>query len=171
MARPKDHRLSGEERPFEVRTSTDLVLAVENTLGWLPPVRKGKPAWRVRQVEAGKLNKARKRDPERLTIENLLLALEHCRRNRIEVKSPMALIYHVDEAVEAGRDERALSDDLEQLLADAVALERAARVEGWERWVGRFTRAQGEGRREVFREWVESGRAAQLPASGNKVGL
>jgi len=134
---------------------TDIVVACENTLGWVPDP--GKPLWKARSVEAGKLNRAAAKDPKKVTVDNLALAVEFSRKRRRPVTSPLGLIHRIEDALVFARDETVLSD-LGQAVQDAVNLELFMDRHDAGIWITRLTRAQGEFRLDVLNEWKEAGR-------------
>lgn len=138
---------SVEHTDFEVRTATDLVKHIENTLGWLPP--DDLPRWKARQVEAGKINRMMKKD-KRCTIDNLLLATELLRRRRQEIKSPVAVCYFVEEALRA----TAVAENTPDLIE---RLEAARAVEDRPEWARRLQRVFGPAAiLETLEEWEAS---------------
>jgi hypothetical protein len=138
----------------EVRNATTFVVAVENTLGWSPPseeITDAKPLWKHRSIMAGRVNKAVAKDPKLYTWENLELAIEYCRRKKIEVKSPLGVLYKVKAALEVANVEHV--GDLTQQMQEAVDWELANQHEGYHDWVGRLVRADGTARRDVLDRW------------------
>lgn len=134
-----------EDKP--ITTATDLVKHIENTLGWLPP--DDVPAWKARQIEAGKINRMMKKD-RLCTIENLLLATELLRRRRQEVKSPVGVCYFVQEALKATAEAEKVPD-LNERLAAARAIEERPE------WVRRLERVVGPAAiLETLEEWEDS---------------
>lgn len=129
-----------------VRTSTDLVKHIENTLGWCQPWDDLRPAWKVRSIEAGKINRAIKRNPKLYTMENLLLAVEYLRIRKQPVKSPIGVIYTVEKAIKempkpekvtdlAAARERAL-----ERVRDRYPLNHPERG----RWIRRLQNSKGQ---------------------------
>lgn len=156
------------------RTASELVDRFGNEMGWDPfevAQRDGKEVWQVRAFEAGKLNRAMKRNPN-ITLETLTLTLEWCKAKGITIRTPYGLTYKVDDMLldlrrdtcsqeaAAARAAQSTEDaaDLERLVEDAVMKERlSSDVERFE-WLGRFARAQGPARRTVYDEWKAAGR-------------
>jgi hypothetical protein len=133
------------------RTATEFVLAVENMLGWAAEETPTKPLWKVRQVEAGKINRKRKEDPELYSWENLEI-------ERIAVKSPVGVLWKVQKALaERPREER--PRPLGELIEEAVAHEQSQQRAGWQEWLISLQRAQGNYREDLLREWREAGRS------------
>lgn len=139
---------SVEHKEHEVRTATDLVKHIENTLGWLPP--DDKPAWKARQIEAGKINRMMKKD-KRCTIPNLLLAVELLRTRRQEIQSPVGVCYFVEEALKRAAEVEDQASELNERLAHAKA------IEGRPEWTRRLERVAGPAATaEVLAEWEAS---------------
>lgn len=136
------------ETSAKPRTLTDFVEHVENTLGWVPPVTDKRPLWRCRQVEVVKLGRKIKERPKLYAMDNLLLAVEYCRRNKIELKSPVGVCFLV---------ERALKETHVDEVSDLDAAVDLAISEAWtasrDDWVRRLSRAVGPARADVVREW------------------
>lgn len=129
-----------------------LVKACENVLGWTPPA--SMPLTTARTIAARRLGKEMAKDPERLTPRNLELAIELCRRQRQQIKSPLYLIYKVDEAVAAANVATAQSD-IATLMEQAIAFEMDSDPsEEREYWLGRLVLARGRFRDEVYAEWA-----------------
>lgn len=141
------------------RTATEFVVAVENTLGWAAEETPAKPLWKVRQVEAGKINRKRKEDPELYSWENLEIALLWCRHNRVSVKAPIGVLYKVEKALaERPREERARP--VGELIDAAIAHEMSTQQFGWQEWVTQLQRAQSTYREDALREWHQAGRSS-----------
>lgn len=138
----------------DIRTNTDFVRHVENTLGVIPDVSDGTPWWKARAAEAGKLKRKRATDPDKYTIDNLLLAVEYCRRRGIEVRTATALCWKVDDALEAAHRPRDRSEMAEAIEA-AIDREHREQRPGWREWVGRLLRARGIARTHVYDEWSQ----------------
>lgn len=139
-------------------TATEFVLAVENMLGWAAEETPTKPLWKVRQIEAGKVNRKRKEDPELYSWENLEIAMLWCLHNRTPVKSPLGVFYKVTKALaERPREERARP--LGDLIDEAIAQEMGSQQIGWQEWVITLQRAGGPARAEVLQEWRNAGRS------------
>lgn len=139
-----------------VKTATDLVVMVENTLGWLPDHMRYGSVWKARSIEAGKINKKLKANPQ-VTLADLELALEYCWRKREPVASPVALFWRVDDA-KAMANEPSTISVLSATVETAVEWEMSHDMPEKELWVGRLTRAHGSARDDVLRDWREAGR-------------
>lgn len=140
---------SYEDPAPEVRTNVDFVRHVENTLGFV--LDPDKPAWRSRSIEASKVKRKRAKDPEKYSMRNLLLTVEYLRRNKREVKSPAAVCWLVDEALE-----HVLTDepsDLDSQIATAIETERTFGDQESGEWIGWLSRARGPARAEVLASW------------------
>lgn len=143
-----------EQKP--PRTATDVVVMVENQLGWDPNVlvTQERPLWRVRAVEAGKLNAAMKRQPRTVTLENLGRAVDYCRRHKIEVKSPYGVVYHIKDALaEVVQPPRASNAEVEAGMEAAIRREQQRGDAESAEWVARLTRAVGPAREDLLNEW------------------
>lgn len=149
-------RRKWEPRPgsddTDIRTNTDFVRYVENTLGVVPDTSDGSPWWQARSREAGKLKRKRATNPELYSMRNLLLAVEYCRQRGIEVPTATALCWKVEPALEHAHREVQVSE-LQQLIERAVKREHLEQRPGWADWVGRLLRARGEARTDVYSEW------------------
>lgn len=122
--------------------------AVENTLGWSSALRG--PRWKVRKIEAGKVDKKRATNPALYTWPNLMLALELCRRERLP-RTPTGVFAHVERALEL---RRAPEVDLEEAIREATAREVAAGDP--DQWVTRFARSAGHYRKEAYEQWLST---------------
>jgi hypothetical protein len=140
------------------RTATEFCLAVENALGVALEETPDKPLWRLRQIEASKVNRKIKTDPGLYSWENLQIALEYCVRKRINIKSPVAVLFRVEKAL-AARPKAPRQRPLGELIDEAVAQEMNTQRTGWNEWVGLLVRAAGPARAEVHAEWVQAGRS------------
>lgn len=138
------------------RNATGLVELCENHLGWDPYEQtKGGtvPVWKVKAIEAGKINAAMKRSPKRCTLENLTIALDYCRREKINIMSPFGLVAMLSDALKAHQQPEVVTD-LETAIEEALAQEQAAGDP--DGWGGRFIRAVGPARLAVYEEWKAS---------------
>lgn len=135
------------------RNATELVELVENHLGWDPYelTKNGTvPVWRVKAIEAGKINAAMKRSPKRVTLENLTISFDYCRRHKKDVLSPFALVSFLKEALEEHVQPEVVTD-LEQDIEAAITYEQSnGDPDGW---LGRFIRAIGPARIATYEEW------------------
>lgn len=135
-------------------TATDVVVACENTLGFTHAP--GKPLFRARSIEAGKIKKKIEAD-SKVTLDDFMLALEYCRRKREPIKSPVALYWRIEDAKAMANETPAPTSDLSASVQAAMAWE-LAQLEPDEHWIGRLTRAHGKHREMVLHEWRSSGR-------------
>lgn len=149
-----------EELPSEepeIRTMTDLVKHIENTLGWCAPWDDPRPPWKIRAVEVGKLKRVVAKDPKLYTMDNLLLAVEYLRRKREPVKSPVGVVYAVERALKELPSLEA-RPDVQERLERALSV-----VRGWpegparRRWERRLAVAQGAVLNETLDEFYELG--------------
>lgn len=136
-----------------VRTATDVVVLCENILGWVPD--ENMPIWKARAVHAGRLKKAMAK--HEVTLDQLELAIEYCRRRREPVKSPAGLVFKVARALELA-NEPVVTADLETSVSEAIGWERDHEDHFSLGWITRLTRAIGDYRAEVLKDWRESGR-------------
>jgi hypothetical protein len=134
-----------------VKNATELVVAVENTLGWVPDHMKYGSVWKARSIEAGKINKKLKATPG-VTLGDLELAMEYCRRKREHIASPVALFWRVDDAKAMANEVVELSD-LSTDIQAALDWEMGHDLEEKELWVGRLARAHGPARSDVLTDW------------------
>lgn len=139
-----------------VRNATELVVLIENTLGWTPP--DDVPLWKSRAREAGKINAAIKRNPKLHSLANLELAVEYLRRKRQPVKSPVGVIYAVEKALEDAAAPP-VQRPLGELIDSALAWEHEHELPDSAKWIGWLTRASGNARQGVYDEWVATGRS------------
>lgn len=139
------------------RNATELLELVENRLGWDPfESTKGGtvPVWKVKAVEAGKLNRLMQRDSQ-MTLEALTLALDYAVEHKRAVTSPYGLVTFVRDAVKWDRkqEQPEVVTDLEAAIEAAVEYEQAKGDEHSAAWLGRFTRAVGPARHLTYEEW------------------
>jgi hypothetical protein len=132
-----------------VKNATEFVVHCENTLGWVPD--ETKELWKARSIQAGRLNKAIKTKPHLYTWANLELAVEYLRRKRQPIKSPMFVLYVVEDALRLASQESARP--LADLIDEAIRLERAQPALTSDSWVGQLTRAVGTYRPDAYDEW------------------
>ena len=132
-----------------VKNATEFVLLVENTLGWVPD--ESLELWKARAIMAGRLKKAMAKKPSLYTWENLELAVELLRRQRQPVKSPIFVLYKVEEALKAAvvEQQRPLGD----LIDEAIATERSQPSLTSQDWIDQLTRAVGKYRQDAYDEW------------------
>ena len=133
-------------------TATEVVVQCENVLGFTHTIS---PLYRGRAIEAGKIKKKLKTTPG-VTLDDLLLAIEYCRRRREPVKSPVALFWRVDDARQLANEAKSTSD-VSTDVGSAMTWE-LEQQEVSEYWVGRLTRAHGPHRESVLAEWKGAGR-------------
>lgn len=150
------------------RTATDIVILCENALGWTPP--DNVPVWKSRSVHAGLLRKAMVKHG--VSLEDLELAVAFCEREREPIKSPAALVYKVERARElanvnpttttvhkaAYKTEVVEETDLSMDVQRALEWEQMHEDHLSLGWITRLTRAQGDYRRDVLKDWERSGR-------------
>ena len=135
-----------------VKNAIEFVQLVENTLGWAPPLDDTTPLFKRRAIEAGKVKSKIAKNPTLYTWHNLELAVEYLRRKRQGVKSPVGVLYKVEQAIAAANAPAPISSVGEDINR-AIEVELSHGKEGSEDWVGRLIRADGPGRREVLDAW------------------
>lgn len=139
---------------MSARSALDIVLLCETHLGWASTDLKS-PLWKVRRTEAGKLNRAMAKDPK-VTLARLELAIELCRRKRTYIKSPMVLVYMVDEVLTNSHTTHV--HELAEQIEQAVHREYNSGQPDATDWISRLVRAQGPYRADVLAEWRDAGR-------------
>ena len=137
----------------DVKRATELVRTVENTLGWAPHNR------RQRNLMIVAVLAKIEEQPTLYTWHNLALTVELLRRQRVQAGSPMFLFCKVQEAVDAAYIP-VLVSTLAQLVEGAIEREQDRQLDGWQDWVGRLSRATGQGRQVAHDQWVAAGRAS-----------
>lgn len=136
-------------------TYVDFVERVENMLGWVP---KGKgTAYKLRSIEASRLKRKMDTNPALYTWENMLLALDWCRRNKYAT-TPTGVCWKVEQAVKQAADEKPLTETGAGIQA-AISVEQGRRDSLSEYWITRLSRSSGQARDDVLLEWREAGRS------------
>lgn len=135
------------------RTATDVVILCENVLGWVP--EDNVPLWKARANHAGRLKRAMAKHG--VTLDQLVLAVEYCRRRREPVKSPAALVFRVPSALDLANEPESTSDDTEA-INEAIQWEYHNEDHFSLGWIFRLTRAVGAHRADVLKEWRDAGR-------------
>lgn len=108
------------------------------------------PWHQFRMKEIAKVK--RYREKRGVAAEDLLLAIQYARATRQHVAGHWALYDLVLPAIRwrRGEDKVAQTRDLEDLIAEAIAVEGAKENSPW---LHRLIRAAGPAREEVYREW------------------
>ena len=135
------------------RTATDIVVLCENVLGWLPD--DNVPIWKARAVHAGRLKKAMVK--HNVTLAQLELAVQYCWKKREPIKTPAGLVFKVARALELANEPVAVVD-IEVAVAEAIQWERDNEDHFTLGWIRRLTRAVGDYRNDVLKDWKEAGR-------------
>jgi hypothetical protein len=135
------------------RTMTEVVEACENTLGWLPPAS-NKPRWRLVAAEVGKLVAAQRKQPDLVTFKNLEIALDYSRRKKMPVKSPVGLVYRIEEALEFV-DTREITP-IQQQIDSALEWEAKHDLPDSSTWRSRLIRSSGTARDTTLADWREA---------------
>jgi hypothetical protein len=135
----------------------DLVRRAENELGWQPITSKLN-IYRARAAAAVRLEKAMAANE--CTVEDIALAINYCKRKRIYIQQPSALVIHVDAARECAvePEESTYADDAGRAITAALDWESQTLRDGHTYWVHRLVRSVGDGRADTLREWKEAGR-------------
>ena len=141
--------------PKNVASASDLVDLCQEwwgVTGYNELVSPTPPWWRVRQIEAGKLNSLMKRRNVRL--DQLVDAAEFCRFEGIRLRQPTDLFKHVTAAMVAKRAalQQARLAETERLRETAIGDAIAA---GEDVWVERLVRASGPNVADVVKHWQE----------------
>lgn len=138
--------------PFKA-SPLGFVIYVENTLGWDAVLSQKVPLFKARNVEAGILTKKMATNPRLYTWDNLALAVEYLRRQRKPVKSPTAVLWHVETAIKAA-NQPAKVTTVQAEIDEALAWEYNHALPDHVEWIGRLVRAGfGPGQRDVLVEW------------------
>lgn len=149
------------------RNATALVELAENGLGYDPhsiAAEKGQPVWKIKAMEAGKLNAAMKKRAD-CTLENLTISYDYCRKHKVQALTPYVLVTMLKKALEEHRAPE-VTTDLETAIASAIRIEQARNDGTSTLWLGRFQRAIGPGRQVLYDEWVQADRVRCDPISG-----
>lgn len=139
------------------RNATELLELVENRLGWDPfeSTKRGTvPVWKVKAIEAGKINRAIAKE-DHITLESLTLALDYAVEHKRILTSPYGLVTMVRDAVkwDRGQAQPEVVTDLEAEIEAAIATEQARGDAESPTWLGRFMRAVGPARHLALEEW------------------
>lgn len=142
------------------RNATELLELAENRLGWDPyeSTKRGTvPVWKVRAIEAGKINRAIAKEAH-VTFENLALAVDYALAHKRTITSPFGLVVMVRDAVKWDREQvqPEVVSDLESDIEAAIAIEQGRNDPDAAMWLGRFMRAVGPSRHLVYTEWREA---------------
>lgn len=93
-----------------------------------------------------------RKNPELYTLDNLVLAIEYCRRKHVELESPRQLVGFVVPALEIAKD-MTPQTDVEADRQAAIDAELAGGLDDADYWIGRLTRAQGPGLLVALTAW------------------
>lgn len=136
------------------RNGTALIERFENEMGWDPvevAAATGKAMWQVKTLEVSKLNRWMKKNP-RYGLRELAICLDYCVANGITLQTPYGLTFKVKEAVKAYEQPEVVTD-LETAYQQAVEVEEGRTDPERLLWLGRFARAVGPGRQELYDDW------------------
>lgn len=92
------------------------------------------------------------KQPDLYTLDNLVLAIEYCRRKHIEIESPRQLVGFVKSALEIAQDMTPLTS-VEADRQGAIDAELGEPREDSDYWIGRLSRAQGPGLLVALTAW------------------
>lgn len=107
---------------------------------------------KVYVVEAAKLRRKMAERPRLLTVANLQLSLQYCWRKRISILTPIALTFHVEDALRlANQPEKPV--DIMQQRREAIEWEQHHDDEQSELWLRRLSRSQGAGLVDTLDKW------------------
>lgn len=139
-----------------IRNLTELVVLIENQLGWFLPDTM--PSYRARAIEVAKLKAAlgltKKETVPQETLDRLEATVHFLQHKRETVRSPIGVLYHVEEAHRRQVRPKP-ARPLDQLIEQAVRFEMAHEAPGWEDWTAHLSRAFGDFRQEVYDTWLE----------------
>ncbi len=128
----------------------------ENELGWVPN-ETGIDTYRARAAMHKVMSYAK--DKKRVSDEDLRLALNYCKRRRMPIVSPLQLFGFVEEAKKFAAPV-APTGSLEPERNAAIGWEHGKNDTDAGVWIGRLTRAQGDGLADVLAAWREAGRGS-----------
>lgn len=140
-----------------LKHATDLVILCENLFGCVSAVADGTPVFRMRSIEAGKINRAMAKDPMNITLDNLELAANYCFQKRIPIKTPYGLVFKIPQALDLVAAVEPTSD-LAESVQRALAWEADNPDDFSGGWAERLTRAHGDARGLLLKDWHEASR-------------
>lgn len=140
------------DRSVRKGTYMHVVLGVEGSLGWTPRASGGMERQRQLALEVSKLKRACAKNPTLLTIDNLELSLVWCWQQRLKVTSPVALVYHVEDALKEANQPKPEVDIITQ-RDEAISFEKHLDDEHSPHWLQRLNRARGVGLVDVLDIW------------------
>lgn len=108
------------------------------------------PWWKCRALEVTKIK--RSRTARKVELSDLALAAEYCKAHGIDVRAVTWLYKHINDARrwDNVRSQQAKSRELDELVAEAIEIERSHPDSPW---LDRLVRARGDYRREVYDQW------------------
>lgn len=114
------------------------------------------PRWRMGQIARIKAY----REKRNVDPFELVEAAQYCRRRNIWIKAHWELYEHLPAVARErlARNQKAKVQDLEDAIADAIAIE-AEKPES--EWMTRLIRASGPARQEVYDAWLQWYSASQ----------
>lgn len=134
----------------------DLLAQCENDLGWQPTRRPGDTIYKARAIACRVMTRAMEREGR--TEADVALAIAYCRRKRIPITSPLALLGMIGEARKIAATPAARAGSLLEQQGQAVQWEAARSDEHSQQWIARLTRSVGEGLVTTLNEWRAAGR-------------
>ena len=137
-------------------TAYGFVEFVEQELGWVVPSETPERRRTALIAETSKVKRRIASDPALYQWANLATTVIWLKGKRQTV-SPWAVLGHVQAALKATyRPAIPRPSDSAEAIAAAVRQEQEQRVEGWQGWVRKLTRAQGAGREDVYEQWRQA---------------
>lgn len=136
-----------------IRNCIDLIVLVENQIGW-DSAHPG-PLWKQRAIEASRLKSAIAVNPTLYTWRNLELAVALLVQKKTNLRSPLGVLAYVEEAVSKANPEPT-PVPLTEAIEAAIRHEETTRGPDWELWATRLTRASGVGRTVALSEWHQA---------------
>jgi len=128
---------------------------VEQELGWEVPSETSEIRRKALIVECAKVKRRMATNPEQYSWDNLAVTVAWLKDKRKTV-TPWGVLGWVQVALkETRRRPSARPTDIAVAIAQAIEREQSQRREDWEFWVRRLTRAQGDGREDVYTEWEQ----------------
>lgn len=110
------------------------------------------PWWKYRTQEVSKIKRVR--TARKVALGDLATTVDYCKARRIDIRDSTWLYRHIIAALRWERErEQIRPSDFERDYEDALA---QAYEHGEHEWIERLTRALGDGRQEVYAEWLKA---------------
>lgn len=139
----------------------DIVILAENRLGLTLSLENSRgnsiPLWKARMIESKKLTKKMAVNPNLYSFLNLELAIEYCRKKKIDISSTLALCSFVNEALRVSA-EKMPTTSIDKSIALALIRESEINDSDSEYWTLRLQRVDEEMKENVYDEWREARR-------------